>query len=345
LVGGWRLYQILQGESPAAPPTVQPPSARQILEQEAAAAWKEMNSKVTDLLVAGRFGEALDVLKSWPAEKFADTASDKDRLQVRAKLMERVSQDWKEADRQAKLLLDGQHFEEALALYSKAVASYNGIIEFEDEARRSLREATTRKEQYEAEQKAARLASERAFRQRFASQVASIDALLVNAQFEQAMLDFYDIERTLEPEFADLTGQLRSEIEGLVKLKRKVIEQIRGNPYAEFELSIGTGKVKGALADADLIGIEIRQTLDGGVIKMKRVPWADLAPADVLRVLCYYVNDGDYDAKWALAGLMTRYAAHGKIPVPDVRTWLEKLREMDPSRAGEVDPFMVRLDD
>jgi serine/threonine protein kinase len=342
VVVGWRFYQQ---QSATPPHSVEVAPEKPALEVEAANAWAEMETKVTDRLVAARFGEALGILQTWPSDKFEKTPAHQTQRQVRAKLIARAGEHWKATERQAQLMLDGNHFAEALALYTQAAEQYAGIIEFEDLAKRLARETAERKAQYDAAQQAALSAAERVHRQRFAEKASAVNLLLTQVGFEQAMLDFYDGEKEFDPEFADLVGQLRTEIQRLVKLKRKVIEQIRGNPYAEFEVSTAGNKVHGVLADADIAGIELRQAQEGGVVTKKRIAWADLAPVDLLRIMRHFIQSDDYEAKWALGAMMTRYAATGGVPIDGARTWLEKLNEMDPTRAAEVEPLMDRLSD
>lgn len=340
----WKQWSSLPDQPPPPPVVEQPPEPSPV-EREAAEKWVELEPQVMKLMVETRYGEAVRLLDTWPTAKFVDAPAHKSQRAARAEVISRAGQRWKQAETDALQLTKDEKFDEALAIVHKVAPSLAGIMEFELQAKQTEQVIQMQKLALENERETSRLAAENDRRKRFKTAVTPIEPLIVSLRFEQAQLDFYAMENKFDPDLVPLREQFRRNLHSLVILKRKVIEQIQGNPYHEFTLAIGTSKIQGAVSHADATNITVRQKLNSGAFAEIVLPWSNLSTDDALRVFRHYIDVADKDSNWALCVLIVQYAERGKVPPATARAWLDKLAESDPSRAADIATLRARLDD
>jgi serine/threonine protein kinase len=340
----WKQISSLPDRTPP-PPTVETPPEPSPVEREAADKWAEINPQVEKLKEQARYGEAVKLLDTWPTEKFVNTPSHKSQRAARAQVVGRAAQACKKAEADALQLARDGKFDDALAIIREAAPNLAGIAEFELQMNQTEQFIRSQLLVREREQETIRLATEREQRKRFKSATAAIERSIVTLQFEQAQLDLFAMSGKIDPSLTQLHETFRRDLDGLSILKRKVMEQIQGNPYHEFSLAVRNSKIQGALSNANATQITIRQKIESGAVGEIVVPWSDLSATDTLRILRHYIDAADKDGIWSLCVLATLYAEHDKLTPNAVRQWLDKFATADPVHEPDFATLRTRLDD
>jgi serine/threonine protein kinase/tetratricopeptide (TPR) repeat protein len=326
---------------PAPPPVPGPapkPTPSSEIEADARAEFDLLKLQSDAALADGQWGRAYSVYQKWPAAKYGGTGANQLVAGELHRITETARQAWQELQPRLAVLRDEQKYREALDLLDQFAARCGGL--------KPLLAEITAARQPLAEAERAHLAAQAAAARAKLDQLRpQLDSFAQTFQWDKGL---QEIQRALAdaPPDSDLArglAQWQTVFNSLIALRAGVAQRVQAKPTDPLPLVTKRGEQTVQITAVDAGGVGVRQSFGAAGFAETKIPWTDLAPAGVNRVLMLNLEANQPDELLGYALLLTYQALAKQARIDDARRFLQFILQRDPNRVALVENYLLRL--